>query len=616
MERLVVHFDGVSLTGKGETLLFERTVDKPRFQGWRSRYRLALGRPDEDQQLWLLGKDIYAWLDGSGDYQDGGPGWLSNAIPAGLRAPAITFQTSADPSPQEAFFLEVPWELLIKGEERLAQRPGFELIRRLGQPSSPLPASDHRLLLHFMAGAPRGVRPELAYEEEEAAIGNACRVARGSRSLVDLEVEESGCLELLAERQTPLPGGHGSETDVLHLSCHGDHLKARNGESPRPVLLLEDEYGNRKDIGITDLMSELGSSLPRLVFLSACRTGESVRAADSLAIQAVQSGLPTAIAWDGSVRDGEATQFASHFYQRLGRGETPSAAVAEARRRLLVPEPGQKPARDWHLARLYAGPTGGGQLVQGRRKAHSRLKAVSGQGAFLDEKGKQVPVASAGEYVSRRRHIQKVLGALDNRESVLIHGGGNLGKSSLAARVNHRLQSHRLALVYGGMSKSGTPLKRFKARHVLEALSGAARGLAKQAVNEALKQVTDETLDAHLSGLLDEHFAGDSPVLMVLDDLEQILEAVPEGLHRVHPDYQRVLAAVIEAFDGHHGESRLLLTSRYQFTLPHRGRDLGKSLTSVQLHAMSGTAGQKHGAALARVRGRELPSASGRKSCP
>ena len=85
----------------------------------------------------------------------------------------------------------------------------------------------------FIAAAPEG-QQELYYEEEEAAILKATRSRTSGQPLVHLTVEESGELNVLAER-------HRDEGpfDILHPSCHGDIQEV--GSETLPVLLLETE---------------------------------------------------------------------------------------------------------------------------------------------------------------------------------------------------------------------------------------------------------------------------------------------------------------------------------------------------------------------------------------
>ena len=51
---------------------------------------------------------------------------------------------------------------------------------------------------------------------------------------------------------------------------------------------------------------------------------------------------------------------------------------------------------------------------------------------------------------------------------------------------------------------------------------------------------------------------GRRPLLLIIDDLEQILAANPAGPHRVRPEHGPVLAAVLRAFDPAETDSRLL----------------------------------------------------------
>ena len=93
------------------------------------------------------------------------------------------------------------------------------------------------------------------------------------------------------------------------------------------------------------------------------------------------------------------------------------------------------------------------------------------------------------------------------------------------------------------------------------------------------------------------------PLLLVIDDFERVLIAPAGGRHRVEPGHVDAVRAVIEAFDGADTASRLLFTSRYLFTLPHGGRELGDQLLHVQLAPMNETEGEKQAAA--KTRGRQ-----------
>ena len=132
--------------------------------------------------------------------------------------------------------------------------------------------------------------------------------------------------------------------------------------------------------------------------------------AHSLATALVAAGMPAVIGWDGSVDDQAATVFAGRLYGALAGGADLAVAVGDARRVLLdADDPGC--AADWHLARLWLGPGGGGPLVGGTRTPVAGGGAPAGRRSFLAGKP-QVPVAAAGMFVGRRPELQRALRAL------------------------------------------------------------------------------------------------------------------------------------------------------------------------------------------------------------
>ena len=120
------------------------------------------------------------------------------------------------------------------------------------------------------------------------------------------------------------------------------------------------------------------------------------------------------LGWDGSVADGAATAFAATLYDELeGRAEL-ADAVASARRSLLnAAEEARR--SDWHMARLWLGPQGGGPLVGGNLR-RPMMPATQGQKEFLIKERQQVPVASHEMFVGRRRELQKALRVLRDGE--------------------------------------------------------------------------------------------------------------------------------------------------------------------------------------------------------
>ncbi len=554
-----------------------------------ARYRRAVIARTPDV-LAILGTELFDWLDRDGRAS----AWVGKTV--GALDLEIAVSGTVEGIAQA--LLDAPWELLAKDGRFLAadsQRP-FLVTRRIGPPEAPVapPYTDLRAL--FMAAAPEGQR-ELDYEAEEAAILSATERLR-----LQLLVEESGCLEFLGPRVAD-----EESLEVLHLSCHGD-IDSADG----PFLALETPEGGQDKTTAARLSETLGTHLPGLVVLSACRTAErggETDAAEPFTRRLIQSGVPNVLGWDGSVHDLDATDFAARFYERLAARDSVPHAAAAARRALLRdhlqdPQIGQH----WHLARLYLGPRGGGALCRadGERRPFRRN---AGQKEFLDAKGEGVPVAAARAFVGRRREAQAILRAFADGDAagVLIHGMGNLGKSSLAARIAQRrpdlapvviFERYDAEAVFGRLIEALPP----REREGWAAAWGSNLGDAPEKLGDALEAMLTGPFDAN-------------PILLVIDDLERLLEAPKAGYEAATPvksAYRAVLAGVIRAFCRTRGQTRarLLLTSRFTFTLPDGlGGDWADRLRAVPLTPMSTRQREKQFRAARALAGPDAPGA-------
>lgn len=555
--------------------------DAGRFADWQASYRVVREKDDAQAELLALGRAIAGWLDGS-------EGWLSRLLRNPQPPLIVAFQALDHGDETAQAFLQVPWELIadkdghLVGDAILRYAP----LRRLGLQRDPPPPDAFCLGLAFMAAAPRGPHDVLDYEGEENAILNATGTLP-----IDLVVEESGNPDLLAERLAELEA-----MQVLHLSCHGH-------SEPAPVLLLEDEEGGPLPTGPAALIETLGAHLPRLAFVSACLSAAAGSLADPLAMTLVRAGVPSVLGWDGSVHDREAIAFAHSLYRNLAtRRQSVEEAVAAARRELLNAETPER-RRDWHLARLWLGATGGGVIVGGKRQRH-KLARDHGHKQFLDKHGAR-PVASRQAFVGRRRELQEGLKVLREGTGLLIHGMGRLGKSSLAARLARR-RAHDLTLV--------VIFGRYDAVSIADEIRAACPA-ARDLVDAARPRLRDApgALEDLLRDILEGPCAqtgGGTPVLLVIDDLERILEEPPEaGPWRVKPAFQPVMRAVLRAFDRAQTDSRLLLTSRYMFTLPDGGVDLAQRLHALQLPPMDAAGRRKQALRRLQAENREAVAA-------
>nr|WP_244883503.1 CHAT domain-containing protein [Streptomyces zhihengii] len=552
-----------------------------------ARYVDAVRKGSREQELLAVGRELYRWLDGE-------RGELTRLRDEAQSPLVFEVRASARPSAAAWALLRAPFELLAapEGGFLAGELSSFAVVRRLGRPGRAPDLEGFRLGVAFMASSPRG-QHELDFEAEELAILQAA----GATSL-DLVVEDSGNPEHLGRRLSELGG-----MPVVHLSCHGLHNWRESPDgAPAPVLLMEDDLGEGRPTRAEELLRLL-TPRPRLAFVSACLTATGsdvaghlpagagrrggaeapapVPVAHSLATGLVTAGVPAVIGWDGSVSDRAATLFAEHLYQQLSRRVDLAEAVAVARHQLLH-HAEERVRADWHLARLWLGPAGGGPLVAGTRK-RQMVPAHHATQRFLDRKH-QLRVADAKMFVGRRPEMQRALRALrgGERGGVLLHGQGRLGKSSLAARIADRHPHRDVAVVFGDYSAGA----------LLDAVADAvtANPEARALIEGGRAEVREQP--DRLRTLLTDLLAGPcaqerddvrKPLLLIIDDLEQILIADQNGPHRLDPRYAGVVADVLAACDPARTDSRLLVTSRFTFTLDA----LEETLEPVQLQPLS-----------------------------
>ncbi len=543
-----------------------RFLDRDRLDalaGFTARYERLAGSGQDQGELLSLGRELYRWLDGD----EAGITRLRDRAPRPLVFEVCGPQR---PSAEEWALLGAPFELLADADGFWAEDPflRFSVVRRLGPAAPPEALDTYRLGVAFMASAPRG-QVELDFDAEEAAI-----LAATGAGQLDLHVEDSGDPEELGHRLAEL-----AAMSAVHLSCHGlNRWSPPDSTRPgQPVLLMEDAGGNDRHTTAAELVPRLPAARPRLLFLSAClsataatrgaggpETAGTGPLVHSYATALIEAGMPAVLGWDGSVGDEAATAFAGVLYGALADRHDLAVAVGDARRGLLTAgTDGRK--RDWHLARLWLGPQGGGPIVGGATK-RSMVPATHGHTSFLAKERQQVPVASHAMFVGRRRQLQEALKALRSGDSavVLLHGSGRLGKSSLAARIANRRRDLALAVVF----------EHYGALSVVDSLATALQSHppARDLLEQGRKKVGDDPnrLEELLTDLLSGpcRQAGDGcPLLLVVDDLERILVAGPDTHHRVATDHVPVMTALLRAFNPALTDSRLLLTSRFPFGL-------------------------------------------------
>ncbi|MBI3272434.1 MAG: tetratricopeptide repeat protein [Planctomycetes bacterium] len=505
-----------------------------------SDYRVAAPRLAE------LGSRLYEWLDGPTErwleLARRGPGGLSLHVDVAER------------------LRHLPWELLHAQGAFLALDPHrpFTPVRRALGDRREVSRTNRPLRVLFMACSPEGVAPVLDYEGEEGLILETTR-----RHPIELVVEESGSLDGLRERIVATDVG---QYDVVHLTGH-----ARIRGDGLPCFMMEDELGAPHESAADALARAFEGRWPRLIFFSACRTGQAtdLGGLPSLCEAVVRAGAPAVLGWALPVVDLGASRAAAALYDQLAVGSRLDEAVARARLNLLE---GNSPY--WHLLRLYSDASELGELVtpvETPRRESVRIREAAQE--FLDA-GSKMEVCKRERFVGRRRPLQRCLRVLRNRqgdpghaEGVLLHGMGGLGKSSLAARLCERLRGHARIILVGRIDEM--------------ALLGAVQAQGEGGEAARVLNDPDHTLRQRVRRLLEGPLLK-RPALFVFDDFEHSLEASAGVARILRREALEVLDALLAGIRSTASASRVLVTSRYAFPLPGPARLYEEGVESMR----------------------------------
>jgi CHAT domain-containing protein len=483
---------------------------------------------DLPEDYTVTGRRLYKWLDGSDR----------------------TLQLLLDKYRREGIVLAIaaaeqlahlPWEVLHDGNGFLVERvPAIVPVRWMsdstvkkltieGEPEN------RALQVVFMATSPMDIEPVLDFEKEEARILEATK-----RQPLALTVEESGCLSELGY----LVDGYDRDYfDVLHLT---GHATLQDGQ---PRFITETATGEAYYASAGDIAQELQFRLPKLIFLSGCRTGQAGNSGSvpSMAEELLKSGAKAVLGWGQKVLDPEATAAAAALYQELSAGKQITEALACTYQALI-----KNKARDWHLLRLYAAGNLPTLVTPLRTRGRKPAPPLSVSTQFLDPAGK-VKVPTRESFVGRRRQLQNCLRVLtqsSDEVGVLIYGMGGLGKSSLAARLCDRLPNFERVVWLGRVDEA----------------SLVSRLTEKLDDNEQRKSLQnyDEELRFRLKRVFQQLDEEAKPFLLVLDDFEGNLEPRNES-YVLQPEAAEVMKALVWAIRDNYTSHRIIITCRYDF---------------------------------------------------
>ena len=483
-----------------------------------------------------IGKKLFGWLDGDGR-------WLSRAL-ADCQGELLVLAIA-----NLAKLPHLPWEVLHDREGFLIDRtyPKVVPVRwTKGEVVASEPA-DRPLRVMFMATDPEGVEPRLNFEGEEGRILDATRGAA-----LTLRVEESGCVSELKKTWRRYGDNH---FDVFHLTGH-----ASIADDGQPFFITETETGDCYDAKAGEIVDALRFRLPRLVFLSGCRTGQAGEqgATPSMAEALLNLGLTAVLGWGRPIGDDVATLAAACLYESLASANSLVEAISATYQKLR-----EKNISNWYLLRLYGRGKLDVSLAALVLPLGDRLLPLSSEieQLFLDPDDATTPrVVRREDFVGRRRILQSSLRRLQGSDlGVLLHGMGGLGKTTVAKRLLERIadpQNSNYDTIFN--------YKQFDEGKLLQDL---ARNCTSEAGHEVLngKLPLMQKLTKFLKeGMNDK----DRCLMFVLDDFEENLEENAFGAWVLKYAVVEPLMALVSAIARSGLRHRLIVTCRYDFNLP------------------------------------------------
>ena len=443
----------------------------------------------------------------------------------------------------------LPWEVLHDREGFLIDRtfPKVVPVRwTKGEVVTSEPA-DRPLRVMFMATDPEGVEPRLNFEGEEGRILDTTRGAA-----LTLRVEESGCVSELKKTWRRYGDNH---FDVFHLTGH-----ASIADDGQPFFITETETGDRYDAKAGEIVDALRFRLPRLVFLSGCRTGQAGEqgATPSMAEALLNLGLTAVLGWGRPIGDEVATLAAACLYESLASANSLVEAIAATYQKLR-----EQNISNWYLLRLYGRGKLDVSLAALVLPLGDRLLPLTSEieQLFLDPDDATTPrVVRREDFVGRRRILQTCLRRLQGNDlGVLLHGMGGLGKTTVAKRLLERIADPQ--------NSNYDTIFIFKQFDEGKLLQDLARNCTSEAGHEVLngKLPLMQKLTKFLKEGMNER---DRCLMFVLDDFEENLEENAFGAWVLKYEVVEPLMALVSAIARSGLRHRLIVTCRYDFNLP------------------------------------------------
>ena len=449
---------------------------------------------------------------------------------------------------------ELPWEALtVPGDHRpLVLDPLVRFYRKTAAGPGRVLAGPLRIVI-AIAAPDDGGGPVLDYERELRDVVAAVRAAR--QDAADVRVVPFATPAAIFEE---LDRG---TAHVLHVSGHG--LPGR--------LDLEDDDGSARPVSAEQFLREAvpAGKMPPVIVLAACYTDAAAQGGASFAAELCAHGAAAVIGTETSVTDTYATRLLARVYGELARtGDADVvAALADARRRVQAELENSPDRRDNELAGL------------GEWAAVSVL-AASGSVPVLDPAARpaaaSVPsrprIAGLADrddwyFVGRRAEQRRWPADLvtGTATGIVVCGIGGTGKTTLAAQLAARVHGQDRTRVLASLAGPLTLEGLFG-----QLISMLRRDLLVRGQDGSTVAALDAAARTDLGwadrwAILRGHVLDHVPVLMVLDNFEDNLKPDGDAGYAVRDE---ALAGLLAAWVTDPGAARLLITSRYQFTLP------------------------------------------------
>jgi hypothetical protein len=226
---------------------------------------------------------------------------------------------------------DLPWELLAKGAMGFFGQPP-DVARSHEGPVAPDTSAVWPIRMLVVVGTlPCDAKPN---EKPLDTASELRRIKQGLlhyRHSVDLEIEVQPTIARLQEVLTEF------QPHVFHFVGHSGVSRT----SGLPTLFIQGPAAWELDAQQITASFSIAQSIPRLVFLNACHTGDSqwLSVADAF----TTLGVPACLSMRGDIRDDRAGLFAATVYRHLWEGGTIDAAVTIARGELRS----VRPASTW-----------------------------------------------------------------------------------------------------------------------------------------------------------------------------------------------------------------------------------------------------------------------------